>query len=103
MPPAAPGKSLGTLNNPATVQIQFAYDSLRRQINRMLGDLARAWCLEQKRQNMVLRELTKINPPVWWRSPHPASDASERRRGCSRGPRMGLGAMDCWGVRKSEW
>ncbi len=62
MPPAAPGKSLGTLNNPATVQIQFAYDSLRRQINRMLGDLARAWCLEQKRQNMVLRELTKINP-----------------------------------------
>ncbi len=49
MPPTAPGK-------------QFAYDSLRRQINRMLGDLARAWCLEQKRQNMVLRELTKINP-----------------------------------------
>nr|WCJ00001.1 MAG: BALF4 [Pan troglodytes lymphocryptovirus 1] len=59
---AAPGDSLGTLNNPATIQIQFAYDSLRRQINRMLGDLARAWCLEQKRQNMVLRELTKINP-----------------------------------------
>ncbi|CAE46447.1 glycoprotein B [Papiine gammaherpesvirus 1] len=59
---AAPGASLGTLNNPATIQIQFAYDSLRRQINRMLGDLARAWCLEQKRQNMVLRELTKINP-----------------------------------------
>nr|ABF69852.1 glycoprotein B [Macacine gammaherpesvirus 4] len=58
----APGSSLGTLNNPATIQIQFAYDSLRRQINRMLGDLARAWCLEQKRQNMVLRELTKINP-----------------------------------------
>ncbi|CAE46449.1 glycoprotein B [gorilline gammaherpesvirus 1] len=59
---AAPGNSFGTINNPATMQIQFAYDSLRRQINHMLGDLARAWCLEQKRQNMVLRELTKINP-----------------------------------------
>ncbi len=32
---------------------------------------------------------------MWWRqraqegTAHPASDASERRRGCSRGPRMG--------------
>ncbi|AAK38211.1 ORF4 [callitrichine gammaherpesvirus 3] len=53
---------LGTIDNPATAQIQFAYDSLRSQINRMLGDLASAWCQEQRRQNMVLNELTKINP-----------------------------------------
>ncbi|QCF51384.1 UNVERIFIED_ASMBLY: envelope glycoprotein B [human gammaherpesvirus 4] len=78
VPPAAPGKSLGTLNNPATVQIQFAYDSLRRQINRMLGDLARAWCLEQKRQNMVLRELTKINPTTVMSSIYGKAVAAKR-------------------------
>ncbi|CEQ34143.1 glycoprotein BALF4 [human gammaherpesvirus 4] len=78
VPPTAPGKSLGTLNNPATVQIQFAYDSLRRQINRMLGDLARAWCLEQKRQNMVLRELTKINPTTVMSSIYGKAVAAKR-------------------------
>lgn len=78
VPPAATGKSLGTLNNPATVQIQFAYDSLRRQINRMLGDLARAWCLEQKRQNMVLRELTKINPTTVMSSIYGKAVAAKR-------------------------
>lgn len=51
-----------TIDSAAVLQIQFAYDRLRDQINQMLGDISRAWCLDQRRSNMILNELTKINP-----------------------------------------
>lgn len=54
--------SLGTVDTAAFLQVQFAYDRLKDQINQMLGDISRAWCLDQRRSNMVLNELTKINP-----------------------------------------
>nr|BEG23000.1 glycoprotein B [Macronycteris gammaherpesvirus 1] len=46
----------------ATSQLQFAYDSLRNSINKVLEDLSRAWCREQYRTAMMWFELSKINP-----------------------------------------
>lgn len=43
-------------------QLQFAYDSIRNNINRILEDLARAWCREQNRASHMWFELSKINP-----------------------------------------
>ncbi|AIA62049.1 orf8 [Alcelaphine gammaherpesvirus 2] len=43
-------------------QIQFAYDSLRSQINNVLEELSRAWCREQHRASLMWNELSKINP-----------------------------------------
>lgn len=59
--------SSGTTNssseaNIAASQVQFAYDSLRNSINRVLEDLSRAWCREQHRAAMMWFELSKINP-----------------------------------------
>nr|BAI22794.1 glycoprotein B [Bat betaherpesvirus 2] len=43
-------------------QLQFTFDTLRNYINQVLGNIAEAWCLDQKRTAEVLRELSKINP-----------------------------------------
>nr|AFK85011.1 glycoprotein B [Tylonycteris robustula herpesvirus 1] len=43
-------------------QLQFTYDTLRSYINQMLGNIAEAWCIDQKRTTEVLKELSKINP-----------------------------------------
>lgn len=43
-------------------QLQFAYDSLRTDINGILKDLARSWCREQNRATYMWFELSKINP-----------------------------------------
>ncbi|AIB03165.1 glycoprotein B [Bovine gammaherpesvirus 6] len=43
-------------------QIQYAYDSLRTQINNVLEELSRAWCREQQRATLMWNELIKINP-----------------------------------------
>lgn len=43
-------------------QLQFAYDSLRTDINGILKDLARSWCREQNRATHMWFELSKINP-----------------------------------------
>lgn len=43
-------------------QLQFTYDTLRDYINHALGNIAEAWCLEQKRTAEMLKELSKINP-----------------------------------------
>ncbi|ATI21899.1 ORF8 [Alcelaphine gammaherpesvirus 1] len=43
-------------------QIQFAYDTLRAQINNVLEELSRAWCREQHRASLMWNELSKINP-----------------------------------------
>nr|ADZ99545.1 glycoprotein B [Equid gammaherpesvirus 2] len=46
----------------AASQVQFAYDNLRKSINRVLGELSRAWCREQYRASLMWYELSKINP-----------------------------------------
>ncbi|AMA67368.1 envelope glycoprotein B [Vespertilionid gammaherpesvirus 1] len=46
----------------AASQVQFAYDSLRNSINKVLEELSRAWCREQHRASMMWFELSKINP-----------------------------------------
>ncbi|AAC56432.1 pR55 [rat cytomegalovirus strain Maastricht] len=43
-------------------QLQFTYDILRDYINGALQNILEAWCLDQKRQAEMLRELSKINP-----------------------------------------
>lgn len=43
-------------------QLQFTYDTLRTYINHALGNIAEAWCVDQKRTSEVLHELSKINP-----------------------------------------
>lgn len=49
-------------DNVLVPQIQFAYDSVRNNINRILEDLARAWCREQSRASHMWFEISKINP-----------------------------------------
>ncbi|UTM04788.1 envelope glycoprotein B [Equid gammaherpesvirus 2] len=46
----------------ATSQVQFAYDNLRKSINRVLEEMSRAWCREQYRTSLMWYELSKINP-----------------------------------------
>nr|ADZ99547.1 glycoprotein B [Equid gammaherpesvirus 2] len=46
----------------AASQLQFAYDNLRKSINRVLEELSRAWCREQYRSSLIWYELSKINP-----------------------------------------
>nr|AFM85235.1 glycoprotein B [Myotis ricketti herpesvirus 2] len=46
----------------AASQVQFAYDSLRNSINKVLEELSRTWCREQHREAMMWFELSKINP-----------------------------------------
>lgn len=49
-------------NDVTYAQLQFTYDTLRDYINHALGNIAEAWCLEQKRTAEMLKELSKINP-----------------------------------------
>nr|ACY71878.1 glycoprotein B [Equid gammaherpesvirus 5] len=48
--------------NLATSQVQFAYDQLRKSINRVLEQLSRVWCQNQYRASLMWYELSKINP-----------------------------------------
>ncbi|UTM04709.1 envelope glycoprotein B [Equid gammaherpesvirus 2] len=46
----------------AASQLQFAYDNLRKSINKVLEEMSRAWCREQYRTSLMWYELSKINP-----------------------------------------
>ncbi|AZB49186.1 glycoprotein B [Phascolarctid gammaherpesvirus 1] len=46
----------------ATSQVQYAYDSLRASINKVLRQISKSWCLDQRRAAQMWQELSKINP-----------------------------------------
>ncbi|AZB49113.1 glycoprotein B [Vombatid gammaherpesvirus 1] len=58
-------RDLGTQSNEGSVaaaQVQYAYDKLRNDINIILGQISKSWCLEQRRSAQMWQELSKINP-----------------------------------------
>nr|WEM32478.1 glycoprotein B [Bovine gammaherpesvirus 4] len=46
----------------STAQVQYAYDHLRTSMNHILEELTKTWCREQKKDNLMWYELSKINP-----------------------------------------
>nr|ADY62502.1 glycoprotein B [Pongo pygmaeus cytomegalovirus 1] len=51
-----------SVQNVLYAQLQFTYDTLKNYINRALGQIAEAWCIDQRRTLEVFKELSKINP-----------------------------------------